>query len=36
MFGTLNLEWLNSEIKDSPIVDQDYLLSFFVGAMYTF
>lgn len=36
LFSSLNLEWLGSEIKDSPIVDQDYLLSFFIGAMYRF
>jgi len=36
LFSSLNFEWLSSEITDSPIVDQDYLLSFFVGAMYRF
>lgn len=36
LFGTVNIEWLNSEISDSPLADKDYLLSFFVGTLYTF
>ena len=36
LFGTLNFEWLENEIKDSPIVNQDHLLSLFLGALYRF
>ena len=36
LFSSLNIEWLNSEITDSPIVDEGAILSFLVGAMYRF
>jgi len=36
LFGAVNVEWLGSEITDSPIVDEDTRVSFMFGAMYEF
>lgn len=36
LFGSVNVEWLGSEITDSPIVDKHTIMSFMVGAMYQF
>ncbi len=36
LFGSISYEWLNSEITDSPIVDDDYKISILAGAMYKF
>jgi len=30
------VEWLGSDITDSPIVDQHYRLGILIGALYTF
>lgn len=36
LFGSLNIEWLSSEMTDSPIVNEDTMVSFLLGAMYKF
>lgn len=36
LFGSLDVEWLASEIKDSPIVGTDHLLSVFFGILGRF
>lgn len=36
LFCSLDVEWLSSEIRSSPIVSGDYLMSLFIGAMYSF
>lgn len=36
VFGSLNIEWLGSEITDSPVVDNDHLLSVFLGVLGRF
>lgn len=36
LLSMVNVEWLDSEITDSPIVDKDYSVSFLLGAMYEF
>ena len=36
LFGSVSAEWLSTEITDSPIVDEDYMLSVIMGAMYRF
>lgn len=36
LLGMVNIEWLDSEITDSPIVDDDYAVSFLLGALYEF
>lgn len=36
LFSSVNVEWLGSEITDSPIVDEDTMLWFMAGAMYRF
>jgi len=34
--GIIGYEWLDNEISDSPIVDDDYQIQLMVGAMYRF
>ncbi len=34
--GAAQYEWLGSEITDSPIIDDDYTVSFMLGLTYTF
>lgn len=36
LMGMVNIEWLDSEITDSPIVEDDYAVSVLLGAMYGF
>jgi len=36
LFSSVGVEWFDSEISDSPIVDQHYRMSVLLGAMYTF
>ena len=36
LFTILSVEWLGSEITDSPIVDQHHLLSLLIGTLYKF
>lgn len=36
LFSILSVEWLGSEITDSPIVDQHHLTSLLIGTMYKF
>lgn len=36
LFGAVSVEWLGSEISDSPIVEQHHRTSVFIGAMYRF
>ncbi len=36
MFSLVSVEWLRSEITNSPIVDQHHKLSLLIGAMYNF
>ncbi len=36
LFGSVNAEWLSGEITDSPIVDENCMLSVLLGAMYRF
>ena len=36
MFGAASVEWLRSEVTDSPIVDQHHRLGVLFGALYTF
>lgn len=36
LFSSVNVEWLGSEITDSPIVDEDTMISLLFGAMYKF
>ncbi len=36
LFAQFSYEWLNNEITDSPIVDDDYEISILAGAMYKF
>jgi len=36
LLSIVNLEWFDDEITDSPIVDEDYSVSFLLGAMYEF
>lgn len=36
LFGAVSVEWLGSEITNSPIVDQHYRMSILAGALYTF
>lgn len=35
LLGAAQYEWLDREITDSPIVDDDYVLSFLLGVLYT-
>lgn len=36
LFGLVSIEWLANDITDSPIVDQDYITSALIGALYEF
>lgn len=36
VFSSVSVEWLGSEITDSPIVDQHYRLGILIGALYSF
>ena len=36
LFSSFNIEWLGSEITDSPIVNEHTMTSFILGAMYRF
>jgi outer membrane protein len=36
LFSMVNVEWLDSEITDSPIVEDDYSVSLLFGALYEF
>lgn len=36
LFGLANLEWLDNEITDSPIVEKDYTLSLLAGLFFEF
>lgn len=36
LLGTVQCEWFDSEIKDSPIVDQAQSVSFVAGVLYSF
>jgi outer membrane protein len=36
LFSSANIEFLDDEIRSSPIVDGDYFATFMIGAMYTF
>ncbi len=36
LLSLVNIEWLDSEISDSPIVEDDYSIAFVLGAMYEF
>lgn len=36
LFSSVNVEWLGSEITESPIVNEHTMLSFIIGAMYRF
>jgi outer membrane scaffolding protein for murein synthesis (MipA/OmpV family) len=35
VLGAVQYEWLDGEMTDSPIVDDDYDASFMVGALYS-
>ena len=36
LMGMISFEWLGDEIKNSPIVDEDYLEAFLLGMIYRF
>jgi outer membrane protein len=36
LMSMISFEWLGDEIRNSPIVDEDYIESFLLGIMYTF
>jgi outer membrane protein len=36
LFAQFSYEWLNNEITDSPIVDDDYKITILAGAMYKY
>ena len=36
LMSMISLEWLDDEIRNSPIVDEDYIESFLLGIMYRF
>jgi outer membrane protein len=36
LMSMISFEWLDDEVRDSPIVDEDYIESFLLGIMYRF